>query len=132
MASHQAALDQFGAEKVNAVVGEFNQLFGADQMINKIVLQSKSPIHEAMRIMDRYHFEQKYGSTPAEWHKSIRVEADKELRESIRKELTEEIMGKMDKKKAHPSFSSSRGSNGLGKGTKPNSSGRTPLKDVFK
>lgn len=131
MASQQAAIEQHGEEKVNTVIGEFNQIFGQDKMVNQIVLQAKSPVHEAMRIMERYHFEQKYGSSPADWHKNIRAEVEKELRDSLRKELTEEIMGKIDKKRSHPSFSSSRGSNGLGKGAKPKGSGPTPLKQVF-
>jgi len=131
LASKNAAVSQFGLEKVNATIGEFNQAFEHNADINALVTKAESPVHEVFRIMDRYKFEQKYGDTPSEIHKNIRAEAEKELRETIRKEVTDEIMGRVDKKKAHPTFSSSRGSNGSEKGAKPKGTGPTPLKEVF-
>ena len=131
LASHNAAVAQFGKEVVEADLGEFHNLFGANSVIQKLVLDHESPVYEARRIMDRFRFEKKYGSTPAEWTKNIRAEVEKETRDTMRKELTDEIMGRVDKKKAHPSFSSSRGSNGLGSNANSKSKGPTSLRDLF-
>jgi hypothetical protein len=131
LASKNAAISQFGKERVDGTITEFNQLFEGNKAVNDLVVNAESPIHEVFRIMDRYKFESKYGSTPTDMHKNIRAEVEKELRETIRKEVTEEIMGRVDKKKQHPSFSSSRGSNGLGKGANSKSGGATPLSKIF-
>ena len=131
LASHNAAVQQFGKEVVEADLSEFHNLFGSNQVIQNLVLNHESPVYEARRIMDRFRFEKKYGSTPVEWTKNIRAEVEKELRDTMRKELTDEIMGRVDKKKAHPSFSSSRGSNGLGDKANSKSQGPTSLKSLF-
>ncbi len=131
LASRNAAISQFGEETVNANLNEFNQLFENHADIQRLVINADAPVYEAFRILDRYKFEQKYGSTPADIEKNIRAAVEKELRESIRKEVAEELMGKIDKKKSHPSFASSRGSNGVDKGAKPKSTGPAPLKDIF-
>lgn len=131
LASKTAAVQQFGAEKVEADLNEFHQLFGKNDLVQHLVLNSESPVHEAFRYLERYRFESKYGSTPADWHKNIRAEAEKELTDRLTKEITERIMGRVEKKKNTPSFSSSRGSNGLGKDAKPKGTGPTPLKEIF-
>lgn len=132
LASKNAAISQFGADEVNARLGEFNQVFQGHELVNNLVLNAESPVHEAFRILDRYKFETKYGSSPADWHKNIRAEAEKELSEKLRKEITDEILGRVDKKKNTPrGLSSSRGSNGLGSGQNSQGKGPTPLKDLF-
>jgi hypothetical protein len=131
LASKNAAISQFGKERVDSTITQFNQLFEGNKAVNDLVVNAESPIHEVFRIMDRYGFEAKYGSSPSDIHKAIRAEYDKEMRETIRKEVTDEIMGRVDKKKQHPSFSSSRGSNGLGKGANSKSGGATPLSKIF-
>lgn len=131
LASHNAAVEAFGAETVEADLAEFHNLFGNNSQVQALVLNHDSPVYEARRIMDRVRFEKQYGSTPTDWKKNIRAEVEKELKDSMRKELTEEIMGRVDKKKGHPAFSSSRGSNGMGKDAKPNSNGPVPLKKLF-
>jgi hypothetical protein len=132
LASKNAAISQFGADEVNSRLGEFTQVFGQHELVNNLVLNAESPVHEAFRILDRYKFETKYGSTPADWHKSIRAEAEKELSDKLRKEITDELMGRVDKKNKTPrGLSSSRGSNGLGSGQNSQGSGHTPLKDLF-
>lgn len=131
LASKNAAISQFGKERVDSTITEFNQLFEGNKAVNDLVVNAESPIHEVFRIVDRYKFEAKYGSTPTDIHKAIRAEYEKEMRETIRKEVTDEIMGRVDKKKQHPSFSSSRGSNGLGKGANSKSGGATPLSKIF-
>jgi len=131
LASKNAAISQYGKERVDAAITEFNQLFEGNAAVNNLVVNAESPIHEVFRIMDRYKFESKYGTTPSDIHKAIRSEVEKELRESLRKEITDEIMGRVDNKKKHPSFSSSRGSNGLGKDAKPKGNGPTPLTSIF-
>lgn len=132
LASRNAAVSQFGAEDVNTRLTEFNSIFEGNEMINNLVLNAEAPVYEAFRILDRYKFETKYGSTPAEWHKSIRAEAEKELSEKLRKEITDEVMGRIDKSKTTPrGLSSSRGSNGLGSGQNSKGKGPTPLGEVI-
>lgn len=131
ISSKHAAVAQYGQEKVDADLAEFHSLFGSNQQIQNLVLNHEAPVYEAFRILERYRFEKQYGDSPQKIRESIRAEYEKEMRETLKKEITDEIMGRVDKKKSHPSFSSSRGSNGLGKGAKPNRSGPTPLKDVF-
>lgn len=131
LASHNAAVSQFGKETVEADLNEFHSLFGANPMVQHLVLSHESPVYEARRIMERFRFEKQYGSSPADWKKNIRAEVEKEMKDTMRKELTDEIMGRVDKKKSHPAFSSSRGSNGLGSNANSKSKGPTPLKDVF-
>ena len=132
LASRNAAIAQYGPEDVESRLGEFSQLFEGNEMINNLVLNSDAPVYEAFRILDRYKFEAKYGSDPVSWHKNIRAEAEKELREKLKAEITEELMGRADKKNNTPrGLSSSRGSNGLKSGQNSKGNGPTPLTDLF-
>ena len=132
LASKNAAISQFGSEKVNTDLAEFNSVFEGHEMINNLVLSAESPVHEAFRILDRFRFEKKYGSTPVEWHKSIRAEAEKELRASLTKEITEKLLGRAEKKDNTPhGLSSSRGSNGLSSGQNSKGKGHSALEDIF-
>ena len=132
LASRNAAIAQYGPEDVESRLGEFSQLFEGNEMINNLVLNSDAPVYEAFRILDRYKFEAKYGSDPVSWHKNIRAEAEKELREKLKAEITEELMGRADKKNNTPrGLSSSRGSNGLKSGQNSKGKGPTPLNDLF-
>lgn len=133
LASRSAAVQQFGEEKVNADLDEFHSVFGNHQMIQHLVLNAEAPVYEAFRILDRYKFETKYGSSPADIHKNIKAEVEKELSASLRKQITEELMGKIDKQKHTPrGLSSSRGSNGLSSGQNSKGKGPTPLNEIFK
>ena len=132
MASRAAAYEAHGAEKVNAELQEFDNLFGKNSMVQQLVLDHEAPVFEAMRIMERFRFEKQYGNSPADIKKNIRAEFEKEMRETIRQEESDKLMGRLDKKKAHPSVTSSRGSNGVGKDAKPKGNGPTPLKEIFK
>ena len=132
LASKNAAISQFGVEKVNTDLAEFNSVFEGHEMVNNLVLNAESPVHEAFRILERFRFEKKYGSTPVEWHKSIRAEAEKELKESLTKEITEKLLGRADKKDNTPrGLSSSRGSNGLSSGQNSKGKGHSALEDIF-
>lgn len=132
LASRNAAVTQYGAEEVGTRLAEFSNLFAGNEIINKLVVDSDSPIFEAFRILDRYKFESKYGSTPADWHKSIRAEAEKELTEKIKAEVTAELMGRADKKQNTPrGLSSSRGSNGLGSNQNSKGKGPKSLGELF-
>lgn len=131
LTSRNLANEQFGADTVNEKLAEFNQLFGKNRMVQDIVLNSDSPVHEAFRILDRYHFESKYGSKPEDWKKSIRAEVEKELKDQLKKEITEQLTEQLSKKKSTSrAFSSSRGSNGVQGGQAPTPK-RTPLEKLF-
>ena len=132
IASRNAAISQFGEEAVNTRISEFNSLFQGHELINSLVVNADSPVHEAFRILDRYHFESKYGSDPSSWKKNISAEVEKELREKIKAEVTEELMGRVDQKNNTPrGLSSSRGSNGLKSSQNSKGKGPTPLKSLF-
>lgn len=130
LASKHAAVAQYGEDNVNAILGEFHQVFGQNQVVQSLVLNSDSPIAEAFAIMNRFKFEKKYGNSPETMYKSIREEYKKELESELRKEITEELMGRVDKKKSNPkSLSSSRGSSSADTGEKAPKV--TPLSDIF-
>ena len=132
LASRTAAVQQFGEAKVNADLDEFHQVFGNHSMIQHLVMNSEAPVYEAFRILDRFKFETKYGSTPSDIHKNISAEVEKAVSARLRKEITEELMGKADKQKNTPrGLSSSRGSNGLGSNANSKGKGPTPLGEIF-
>jgi hypothetical protein len=132
MASKTAAIEQHGKDVVETRLNEFHEKFGENKLIQSLVLNSESPVHEAFRILDRLNFETKYGSTPADIHKNIKAEVEKELRATLKTEITEELMGRADKKHNTPrGLSSSRGSNGLKTGQNSKGKGPTPLNDLF-
>lgn len=132
LASKNAMVAQHGAEKVNATLDEFVQTFGDNEVIQAVVLGSESPVSETFRIMDRYKFEQKYGTSPDEWRKNLRTEIEAELRPAIEKEVTDKLMQRADKKKNTPQgLSSARGSNGLDKPQNSEEAPFTPLEKVF-
>jgi hypothetical protein len=132
LASRSAMVESHGEDVVQQKLDSFHERFGNNPMIQQLVLDSKSPVQEAFRILDRLDFETKYGSTPVDWHKNIRAEAEKELRDKIKAEVTEELMGRADKKKNTPrGLSSARGSNGLKTDQNSKGSGPTSLKEIF-
>jgi len=130
LSSKAAMIEQHGSEVVEQKLAQFHEHFGGNQMVQALVLNSDSPVHEAFRVMERLEFETKYGSSPADWHKNIRAEAEKELREKLKAEITEDLMGRADKKNNTPrGLSSPRGSNGLKAGNKV--AGPKSLGDIF-
>ena len=132
LASKNAMVAQHGAEKVNATLDEFTQTFGDNEMIQAVVLGSESPVSEAFRILDRYKFEQKYGTSPDDWRKNLRTEIEAELRPAIEKEVTDKLMQRADKKKNTPQgLSSARGSNGLDNPQNSDEGSFTPLEKIF-
>lgn len=133
LASKTAAIEQHGKDVVEQRLTQFHEKFGDNPVIQSIVLNSESPVHEAFRILDRLDFETKYGSTPADIYKNVRAEVEKELTPKLKEQLTAEIMGRADKKKHTPTgLSSSRGSNGLdSKDQNSKDRGPTPLRNIF-
>lgn len=131
LTSRNLANEQFGTEVVESKLAEFHQLFNSNRMVQDLVLNSDSPVHEAFRILDRYHFEKTYGSKPEDWKKSIRAEVEKELRDTLKKEITEQLTEQLSKKKTTSrAFTSSRGSSGV-KGQGTVTPKRTPLEKIF-
>jgi hypothetical protein len=132
-ASRAAVVREIGEEAFNSKYTEFNTLFNDNPLVQQVVLESESPVHTAFEFVDRFHFERKYGNNPKKIYEAIKAEITKELESSLRKTLTEEIMGKVDKKKNTPrGLSSSRGSNGMESRSNSNKGkGPTPLKEIF-
>src|SRR3990167_488931 len=115
LASRTAAYEMHGKEMVDVSLGKFKELFGENQMIQRIVLDAEAPAFEAMKIVDRYEFEQKYGNNPKAIHAAIKKETETELRKALRKEILDEITAGGDKRASTPTgLSGSRGSNGVG------------------
>lgn len=121
-----------GAEKVHAEIARFSELFGKDEIVQSVVRQSKSPVHEAMAIMERYDFEQKYGSSPRQVYANIRKEVEADMRKSIRKELIEELReGKKLRDESVQGLSDSRSGNGTDTSKSKGEVTHTPLSSIF-
>ncbi len=131
LSSKHAAVAQFGEESVMQRLTEFNELFGQNQIVQDIVTGSDSPVSEAFFILDRYHFEKKYGARPDDIYKNIRTEVEKEIEPEIRKKVTAEIMERFDKKKDTPRGLPPRGSSGVKESQNSDGAKFTPLKNVF-
>jgi hypothetical protein len=131
LASRNAAYQIVGKEKTDAVLTEFYQIFGEDSTIQDVVMRSESPVLEAFNIMNRYHFEQKYGDNPKAIFDAIEKEVKEKYRKELRDEITQELMSAADKKKKNPEgLSSGKGDNGVDAGKSVEKS-HTPLKQIF-
>ena len=130
IASNAAAIREFGPEKVTAVLGEFHTLFEGNEIVKQVVSSADSPVHTAMQMVERYHFEQAYGTTPADWVKNIGQETEKKLRPVITKEIMEKIKaGKSTKDGSPSSLASAKG--GKGEEGKLKEETLAPLEDIF-
>ena len=132
LASKTAAEEVHGKDVVEQRLAKFHEVFGNQPMVQQLVMESNSHVAEAFRYLDRLDFETKYGSTPTDIHKNIKAEVEKELRATLKAEITEELMGRADKKNNTPrGLSSSRGSNGIKPGQNSKGKGQTTLKELF-
>lgn len=92
-ASIAAVTEKLGEEKTKAELDRFNQLFDDNDLIQKRVLNSPSPMAEAMQVLAEYDVTQKYGSRDVKvLIEKIKAEAVVELREQIRKEEHQKIL----------------------------------------
>jgi len=128
-ASRESAVREHGEAKVTTTLNEFHQLFNDNDAVQMAVRNSNSPIHEALSIMERYHFQEKFGVTPGEWEKNITAAAEKNLRATLRKEILEEIRVGKGKKADTPTTLSNMGGE---KGGDESKEERMPsLDDIF-
>lgn len=131
-ASRDAAIREFGEEKVMGELKRFGELFTQNEAIQMIVKQSNSPVHEAMLIMERVDFEKKYGDRPSKVYDNIRKEVEAEMRKSIRKELIEELReGKKLREDTVQGLSDSRSGNGSDASKSKGEVTHTPLNSIF-
>ena len=130
LASRESAYQTYGKEKVDALIGEFHQLFGNNKVIQDMVMESDNPVTAAFRILNRHNFEKKYGDTPEKQYDAIKTEITTELEKTIRKQILDEIReGRKLKDETVEGMSSSRGSSESdGPKVGPKS---TPLKKLF-
>lgn len=111
VASRQAAYQALGQDKVDADLAEFHETFNANQLVQARVLQSDSPILEALQVLKEHKFITKYGRDPEVIISKLREEFLAAERPVIEKQLREELLKKIDKKQAvAPTLSSVRGS----------------------
>lgn len=130
-ASRAAAYKEYGEETTNVRLEEFHQLFSDNPMIQAMVLQHESPVYRALSILDKFHFEKKYGSDPKAIYAGIKKEVLAEAEKEMRARITEEIKAGFNKRKSTPTgLSFARGSNGL-EGNANKSHTQRPLEDLF-
>ena len=100
--SKAAAYRQFGQEKVDPLIDEFNAVFGQDPIIQQRVLLSDMPVFEAMAAINGYHFVQKYGNDPEAIINAIKKQVIDEEMPKLRKEEEEKLRRKEDKRNSLP------------------------------
>lgn len=98
LASEKAARAQFGEEFVEREIAEFNRLYGQNSQAQMMVMANEAPVYAALDIMKRYRFEQKWGNDVDKIEQNIIAAHEKTLTEKIRKEVTDEIMGRVKKR----------------------------------
>jgi len=131
IASHAAATRELGAETVNAALAEYYQLFDKNPAMRQALNQSDSPVHEAMAIIDRYHFEQEHGATPKEWIASITKKVSADLEKSLRKSILEEIRAGKSKRENTPESLANTGGGDQGENSKLREEAATSLQKIF-
>lgn len=89
-ASREAAIDKYGQETV------YKQLFAEDAPFRQIavdpgiqarVINSSTPVLEAMKVVKEYNFQQKWGKDPDAIENKIRESMKNEIRDEVLKEL---------------------------------------------
>jgi len=108
-----------GRQVVEAGLAKFNQEFGQHQLVQMRVLNSRTPVIEAMKVMEEAEILRELGSDPRQWKKGL----EKQVRESLEKEITEKVskdlMARVSKKDTiAPSLTEVRGA-GKEMGEKP-------------
>lgn len=97
-ASKLAAVERYGAEKVEGWIGQFKQIFGDDQLVVHRVLSSEMPMFEAINAVRGYEFFQKYGNDPDQIIEKLRAEIIESETTRIREEETARITESLKKK----------------------------------
>ncbi len=100
-ASRLAANEQFGADKVDAYLTKFQELWGQEMQVQQLIYTSEMPVHEAIKAVRSYEFGQKYGTDPDKVVDNIRQEMRKELEPVIREEESKRIIERIDKKEGN-------------------------------
>ena len=113
-ASMVMAEEQFGKEYVQKMIfaddAPFRQ-YDNDPYVQGRVLSSNAPVMEAIRILKEREFFGKYGHEPDKIITNIRAEGEKELTDKVTKQVTEQIMKRIDEKgKQITGLSNARGS----------------------
>lgn len=100
-ASAAMAEDKYGKEYVQKMIfaedAPFRQ-YDNDPYVQGRVLSSNAPVMEAIRIMKEREFFAKYGHEPEAIEAKIRETFEKELTEKITKQVTADIMKRIDEK----------------------------------
>ena len=131
VASRNAAYQTYGKESVDNALTHFHALFGENAIVQQVVQQSEAPVQEAIGMVERYYFEQKYGNTPRAIFAAIEKEVTEKQRATLRKEILDEIQtGKKKKDGVVEGLSTSRGNSGIDRSENAKSSD-TPLSSIF-
>jgi len=121
-------VDQYGEETVQTRIFEqdspFTKLTQADPLINERLRRANRPVLEAWKILERYEFEQKYGSEPD----AIKAAIITEYQTQQRAELDAELKGR---KQTIESVSTLAGLGGVPREHAPKPAGGIDVKKVF-
>lgn len=94
VSSREAAYEIHGKDKVNALLfaegAPFKQIENLPQVEHR-VLNSPSPVLEAMKIVEEYAFYQKWGATPKAIEDNIKKAYEKEIEDRVTKKILEKV-----------------------------------------
>ena len=122
--------DAKGKEIVEAGLAKFNDQFGRHQLVQMRVLNSPTPVIEAMKVMEEAEVIRELGPDPRQWKANLRKAILAEEEQKITERVTKDLMARVSKKETvAPSLTEVRGA-GKETGEKP-AFMPTSLKEIF-
>lgn len=127
-ASRGIAEATHGAEKVESILTEFNTKYAQDPIAQAKILQSPTPVIEAMNIVENGYFIQKHGNNPSKIVESITKMVLEKHGKEMEDKLTKNFNEKLKLKESQP--------DGIGEASGSKSDAKTtrkevPLDDIF-
>lgn len=118
-------------ERVNSELLVFQQLAAINPVLHSVVGDAESPVHEAMNVVERFRFEQQYGSNPRAIKAAIIAEFKPAFEKELRKSILEEIRGNKKQAAATPETLANKGSGDRADSARLKEGDTTPLSDIF-
>lgn len=131
IASHEAAISQFGEEKVAEDLQKFNDIFAGDTHVQASVRAKSQPVMEAIKLVRRHEFFEEFGQVPAEIVEKIRTKVRAEETEKIREEEAAKLAARVKGKKEEATGLAGLSSKGGVTESTEKAPGPAPLKTMF-